>query len=158
MDLSITIPRLVLIDALTVKRAELALEWDAEIKTLTDQRDALPVTKLALKDWYVAVTAMLVAGEATLNAKGEFRAVDEDVKPVPDKPTVSNARNEKQQIGYDITHATEGKREQLDNLDTSLRLLALATNVTVEVGTSQYERLLNQGVNNASRYYRHTAR
>jgi hypothetical protein len=152
MNLSITIPRVVLIDTLTQKQAALVVEWDAEIAELNSKYKALPVTAKALQDWYVEVASMLAAGEAKVSARGDLKATDEDVKEVPDKPTVNSTRGHKKEIEYEIGRAEDARDRQLANIATSLRLLNLATNLTVEVGASEYEQLLNQGVGR-SRYY-----
>jgi hypothetical protein len=154
-DLTITVPRTDLIQTLTDKRTALEVEWDAEIQRVTDERDNLPNTALAMKDWHIEVAAMLSAGEAKTTGKGEIIASDPSVKEVPERPTVSGQRGTKRDFTQQIEDAQGAKKQALGKIDTSLRLLNLATNVDIEIPVSQYEGLLSGTVRSAyGRYSR----
>lgn len=150
-DLTITLSRSDLLDTLRNKRTELEAAYDARIQKVQDEIDALPKTAAALHDWYIEVAAMLAAGEARVNAKGEVFATDEDVKPVPDRPNQATQGSNKRNLKHEIENLNNAKEQALVQVDSSIRLLDLATNSEVEIPVSQYERMLSTTVNR--RYY-----
>lgn len=153
--LHITIRRDVLISELHDKRKEISDGYEALLQQFQDEIDRMPAIKQALVDYYIALGKGLTDGTLMVTAKGEPRVTsnkDEDTV-LPQWPTTGSLRSTKRDVEYRMERTKHYRDEALGALDSSIRVLNLATDVEVRIPVGDYQRMLSYRVENPSQFY-----
>lgn len=152
MELSLEITRDKLIGVLKEKVQSLKDEGVALVKETEARRDARKTTRDEIADWYVEIARLMANGEVKIDSKGNPVAIDDEETEVPAKPSRTKLAESTRQLNDLIETIKSNTERAVIAVESSLKLVELSDNPTIQIQTADYNKLLMLSIRDQ---YRH---